>query len=127
MQLVSFRKSWDFGVFHCTDNMLTLEQCLSGKGCNYACASLLVHFLLSQLYSWGCGPCLGSGSADTIVMKPTMVEELTYTRVVDVSSGDGHCLALTHCKYYLETVCLNSPTLRVHCLWTMFVLTSKQI
>ncbi|XP_076815895.1 putative E3 ubiquitin-protein ligase HERC1 isoform X3 [Clavelina lepadiformis] len=49
-----------------------------------------------SVYSWGCGACLGCGSPDTVVMKPTLIEELTFTRVVDVACGDGHCLAITH-------------------------------
>ncbi|KTF72912.1 hypothetical protein cypCar_00046699, partial [Cyprinus carpio] len=49
-----------------------------------------------QVYSWGCGACLGCGSSEATALRPKLVEELATTRVVDISIGDSHCLALSH-------------------------------
>lgn len=47
------------------------------------------------MYTWGSGPILGLGSADAICLQPLLVEDLTPYRIVDISAGDTHCLALT--------------------------------
>ena len=51
-----------------------------------------IHF---QVYAWGLGSCLGDGSSST-ALRPKLVEDLQNTRIVDISCGDSHCLALTH-------------------------------
>ena len=51
-----------------------------------------------QVYAWGCGPCLGTGSADATSAKPKLVEELQPFCIMDISVGDSHCLALTQGK-----------------------------
>ncbi|XP_061622236.1 probable E3 ubiquitin-protein ligase HERC1 isoform X5 [Phyllopteryx taeniolatus] len=49
-----------------------------------------------QVYAWGCGACLGCGSSEATALRPKLIEELATTRVVDISIGDSHCLALSH-------------------------------
>jgi len=50
------------------------------------------------VYAWGCGACLGCGSSEATALRPKLIEELATTRVVDISIGDSHCLALSHGK-----------------------------
>lgn len=52
--------------------------------------------LVSQVYAWGCGACLGCGSSEATSLRPKLIEELATTRIVDISIGDSHCLALSH-------------------------------
>lgn len=52
--------------------------------------------LAPQVYAWGCGACLGCGSSEATALRPKLIEELATTRVVDISIGDSHCLALSH-------------------------------
>lgn len=35
------------------------------------------------------------GSADAIWLQPLLLDDLTPYRIVDISAGDNHCLALT--------------------------------
>lgn len=49
-----------------------------------------------QLYVWGSGSVIGCGSVDAIDAKPRLVEDLQTVRIVDIASGDNHCLALTY-------------------------------
>lgn len=51
------------------------------------------------MYAWGCGACLGCGSSEATALRPKLIEELATTRVVDISIGDSHCLALSHGSY----------------------------
>lgn len=53
---------------------------------------------LFQVYAWGCGACLGCGSSEATALRPKLIEELAATRIVDISIGDSHCLALSHGK-----------------------------
>lgn len=55
-----------------------------------------VLFSLFQVYAWGCGACLGCGSSEATALRPKLIEELAATRIVDISIGDSHCLALSH-------------------------------
>lgn len=57
----------------------------------------------SQVYAWGCGACLGCGSSEATALRPKLIEELASTRVVDISIGDSHCLALSHGKIRTHT------------------------
>ena len=47
-----------------------------------------------EVWVWGGGPCLGSGSAEAFSHCPQQVEDLCDVYVVDISVGDSHCLAL---------------------------------
>lgn len=50
---------------------------------------------------WGSGLCLAIGTAETSVLLPRVIEDLTDVRIVDVSVGDAHCLALSQdCTVY---------------------------
>ncbi|XP_041374032.1 probable E3 ubiquitin-protein ligase HERC1 isoform X2 [Gigantopelta aegis] len=49
-----------------------------------------------QIYAWGSGSCLGCGASEVISLRPRLIEELQNIRLVDIASGDSHCLALTH-------------------------------
>ncbi|XP_076014530.1 putative E3 ubiquitin-protein ligase HERC1 isoform X2 [Genypterus blacodes] len=49
-----------------------------------------------QVFAWGCGSCLGCGSSETTSLRPRFIEDLSVTKIIDISCGDSHCLALTH-------------------------------
>lgn len=65
---------------------------------------------LIQVSAWGCGACLGCGSSEATALRPKLIEELAATRIVDISIGDSHCLALSHgkkaCPHTLGKLCL---------------------
>ncbi|XP_028317880.1 probable E3 ubiquitin-protein ligase HERC1 [Gouania willdenowi] len=49
-----------------------------------------------QVFAWGCGSCLGCGSSETTSLRPRYIEDLSVTKIIDISCGDSHCLALSH-------------------------------
>ncbi|XP_068430797.1 probable E3 ubiquitin-protein ligase HERC1 isoform X3 [Clinocottus analis] len=49
-----------------------------------------------QVFAWGCGSCLGCGTSETTSLRPRFIEDLSITKIIDISCGDSHCLALTH-------------------------------
>ncbi|XP_016106101.1 probable E3 ubiquitin-protein ligase HERC1 [Sinocyclocheilus grahami] len=49
-----------------------------------------------QVFAWGCGSCLGCGSSETTSLRPRLIEDLSITKIIDISCGDSHCLALSH-------------------------------
>ncbi|XP_055971788.1 probable E3 ubiquitin-protein ligase HERC1 [Sorex fumeus] len=74
-------------------------EALQGMFVRKVCAgsqSSLALTSTGQVYAWGCGACLGCGSSEATALRPKLVEELAATRVVDISIGDSHCLALSH-------------------------------
>ncbi|XP_058850990.1 probable E3 ubiquitin-protein ligase HERC1 isoform X1 [Acipenser ruthenus] len=74
-------------------------EALQGIFIRKVCAgsqSSLVLTSTGQVYAWGCGACLGCGSSEATALRPKLIEELATTRVVDISIGDSHCLALSH-------------------------------
>ncbi|XP_057398661.1 probable E3 ubiquitin-protein ligase HERC1 [Balaenoptera acutorostrata] len=74
-------------------------EALQGMFIRKVCAgsqSSLALTSTGQVYAWGCGACLGCGSSEATALRPKLIEELAATRVVDISIGDSHCLALSH-------------------------------
>uniref|UniRef100_A0A2R9A0S6 HECT-type E3 ubiquitin transferase n=1 Tax=Pan paniscus TaxID=9597 RepID=A0A2R9A0S6_PANPA len=74
-------------------------EALQGMFIRKVCAgsqSSLALTSTGQVYAWGCGACLGCGSSEATALRPKLIEELAATRIVDVSIGDSHCLALSH-------------------------------
>ncbi|BFZ01051.1 hypothetical protein BsWGS_04090 [Bradybaena similaris] len=63
-----------------------------------ACSSQTSLALTStgQVYAWGSGACLGFGLSDVTAMSPKLLEDLQGIRVMDITSGDSHCLALSY-------------------------------
>ncbi|XP_071965475.1 probable E3 ubiquitin-protein ligase HERC1 isoform X2 [Antedon mediterranea] len=49
-----------------------------------------------QVYAWGHGATLGCGSSEITILRPKVIEDLQSIRIVDISMGDSHCLALSH-------------------------------
>ncbi|XP_058472668.1 probable E3 ubiquitin-protein ligase HERC1 [Solea solea] len=49
-----------------------------------------------QVFAWGCGSCLGCGSSEMTSLRPRFIEDLSITKIIDISCGDSHCLALSH-------------------------------
>uniref|UniRef100_A0A3Q3XB61 HECT-type E3 ubiquitin transferase n=1 Tax=Mola mola TaxID=94237 RepID=A0A3Q3XB61_MOLML len=76
-----------------------MVEALQGMFIRKVCAgsqSSLALTSTGQVYAWGCGACLGCGSSEATALRPKLIEELATTRVVDISIGDSHCLALSH-------------------------------
>ncbi|XP_041034512.1 probable E3 ubiquitin-protein ligase HERC1 isoform X1 [Carcharodon carcharias] len=74
-------------------------EALQGMFIRKVCAgsqSSLALTSTGQVYAWGCGACLGCGSSEATALRPKLIEELATTRIVDLSIGDSHCLALSH-------------------------------
>lgn len=54
-----------------------------------------------QVWAWGSGACLGNGSLEDLSLVPRVITELSEVRIVDISLGDTHCLAVSHdCTVY---------------------------
>ncbi|TSK72182.1 putative E3 ubiquitin-protein ligase HERC1 [Bagarius yarrelli] len=67
-----------------------IRKVCAGSQCSLALTSA------GQVFAWGCGSCLGCGSSETTSFKPRFIEELSVTKIIDISCGDSHCLALSH-------------------------------
>ncbi|XP_035383560.1 probable E3 ubiquitin-protein ligase HERC1 isoform X3 [Electrophorus electricus] len=67
-----------------------IRKVCAGSQCSLALTSA------GQVFAWGCGSCLGCGSSETTSLRPRFIEELSITKVIDISCGDSHCLALSH-------------------------------
>lgn len=74
----------------------SLSRCVLGRSTGVTCSCCVLALL--QVYAWGCGACLGCGSSEATALRPKLIEELAATRIVDISIGDSHCLALSHGK-----------------------------
>ncbi|GFO36542.1 HECT and rld domain-containing e3 ubiquitin protein ligase family member 1, partial [Plakobranchus ocellatus] len=49
-----------------------------------------------QVFAWGSGSCLGFGLSDSATMTPKLIEDFQGIRIMDITCGDSHCLALSH-------------------------------
>ncbi|KAF7696652.1 hypothetical protein HF521_005070 [Silurus meridionalis] len=67
-----------------------IRKVCAGSQCSLALTSA------GQVFAWGCGSCLGCGSSETTSLRPCFIEELSVTKIIDISCGDSHCLALSH-------------------------------
>ncbi|XP_062868147.1 probable E3 ubiquitin-protein ligase HERC1 [Trichomycterus rosablanca] len=67
-----------------------IRKVCAGSQCSLALTSA------GQVFAWGCGSCLGCGSTETTSLRPRFIEELGVTKIIDISCGDSHCLALSH-------------------------------
>lgn len=93
----------------CLDTVQYLRSRFVTQYCSSSYLSLRFHFTAPdrklcscfQVYAWGCGACLGCGSSEATALRPKLIEELATTRVVDISIGDSHCLALSHGTTFL--------------------------
>ncbi|GCB70606.1 hypothetical protein scyTo_0005723 [Scyliorhinus torazame] len=102
------RTTWSFGggdngkLGHGDTNRVykpKVIEALQGMFIRKVCAgsqSSLALTSTGQVYAWGCGACLGCGSSEATALRPKLIEELATTRIVDLSIGDSHCLALSH-------------------------------
>ncbi|XP_045467504.1 probable E3 ubiquitin-protein ligase HERC1 isoform X2 [Harmonia axyridis] len=75
-----------------------LIEALQGLKILKVCAGTTFSLALTtsgRVYAWGSGPILGIGSGDATYLQPILVEDLAQHRVIDISAGDAHCLALT--------------------------------
>lgn len=48
-----------------------------------------------QLFAWGTGACLGRESNEAKLLLPERVEALAREKIIDISVGESHVLALT--------------------------------
>ena len=53
-----------------------------------------------QVYSFGNGSGVGKGTTEPRQYTPWLIEALDSEVVIDISTGDGHCLALTQSECY---------------------------
>ncbi|KRT81777.1 Regulator of chromosome condensation repeat containing protein [Oryctes borbonicus] len=73
-------------------------EALQGLNIRKVCAGAMFSMALTasgKVYTWGTGPPLGLGTSDTLCLVPTLVQDLTPYRIIDIAAGDSHCLALT--------------------------------
>ncbi|XP_048583459.1 probable E3 ubiquitin-protein ligase HERC1 isoform X5 [Nematostella vectensis] len=68
---------------------MVIRKVCCGSQCSLALTST------GQVYVWGCGPSLGTGSVDATSATPKLLLALQSHSVVDISVGDSHCVALT--------------------------------
>ena len=54
--------------------------------------------MLLQVYSFGNGSGVGKGTTEPRQYTPWLIESLGGEVIIDVATGDGHCLALTQRK-----------------------------
>ena len=70
----------------------------------------VVPLCVRQVYAWGSGSCLGCGqtgvAAEFTALRPRLIEDLQNIRIVDISCGDSHCLALSHGEFIILSTLL---------------------
>ena len=67
--------------------------------------SNLLPSVWAQVYSFGNGSGVGKGTTEPRQYTPWMVEALEGEMIIDISTGDGHCLALTQSEEHVD-VCI---------------------
>lgn len=60
-----------------------------------SCAHCYCACTLLQVYTFGNGSGVGKGVTDPKQLTPWLVEGISSEIIVDIATGDGHCLALT--------------------------------
>jgi len=48
-----------------------------------------------QVYSFGNGSGVGKGTIEPRQLTPSLIDDLDGEIIIDIATGDGHCLALT--------------------------------
>ncbi len=61
-----------------------------------------------QVYSFGNGSGVGKGTTEPRQYTPWLIEPLDGEMIIDVCTGDGHCLALTQSKSLHSFYCVCS-------------------
>ena len=59
----------------------------------------MVTYFIAQVYSFGNGSGVGKGTTEPRQYSPWLIEPLEGEMVIDISTGDGHCLALTQSRH----------------------------
>ena len=67
--------------------------------------SNLLPSVCAQVYSFGNGSGVGKGTTEPRQYTPWMVEALEGEMIIDIGTGDGHCLALTQSEEHVD-VCI---------------------
>ena len=93
----------------CASSQFSLFLSAAGKvrwniecafGCGPAIVSLSLSLSLSlQVYSCGNGSGVGKGNTEPRQYTPAIIEHLDQEIIIDIVTGDGHCLALTQSKF----------------------------
>ncbi|KAL5481420.1 hypothetical protein EMCRGX_G021569 [Ephydatia muelleri] len=101
---------WSFGsgdlgkLGHGDTNRQTLPKVIEGlRGmvCQKVCAGSQFSIVLTaggRVYSFGNGSGVGKGTTEPRQYTPWLIESLGGEVIIDVATGDGHCLALTQRK-----------------------------
>ena len=66
------------------------------------------------MYSFGNGSGVGKGTTEPRQHSPWLIEPLESEMVIDISTGDGHCLALTQSEDNILTYCIIVITISLH-------------
>ncbi|XP_064390094.1 probable E3 ubiquitin-protein ligase HERC1 isoform X2 [Halichondria panicea] len=76
----------------------TVIEALRGMVCQRVCAASQFSIVLTaggKVYSFGNGSGVGKGTTEPRQYTPWLIEPLEGEMIIDVCTGDGHCLALT--------------------------------
>ena len=68
-----------------------------------------IALFIVQVYSFGNGSGVGKGTTEPRQYSPWLIEPLEGEMVIDISTGDGHCLALTQSRFMCgQGMCINA-------------------
>ena len=56
------------------------------------------------MYACGNGSGVGKGTTEPRQYTPSIIEHLEQQVIIDIVTGDGHCLALTQSKPHIECI-----------------------